>query len=322
VAVVNYTVTATDNCPGVTTALVSGPASGSSFPIGTTTVTHRATDAAGNQSTCSFTVTVNDGNLPVISVQPANRSACVNSNAAFSVTSTNAVSYQWQQFSGGTWNNITGATGATLTINNVTYAMNTNTFRVNVIGLCTTVTSANATLFANPLPTISLSASNTTALTPGQTTNITANVSPAGGSIVWFKNGVIIPGASSFTLSNLGVDDIGSYRAVYTDPNGCVSTSATIDVTGQSTSRLFIYPNPNFGQFQVRVYSAGAGSPLTLTVYDSKGSVVFRRQVAVSVPYSRMDVDLGLSVSGIYTVEVRDASGKLIDARNVVIRHN
>jgi subtilisin-like proprotein convertase family protein len=47
--------TASDNCPGVTAACV--PPSGSTFPIGVTTVTCTATDAAGNTATCSFTVT-------------------------------------------------------------------------------------------------------------------------------------------------------------------------------------------------------------------------------------------------------------------------
>jgi hypothetical protein len=57
--VVNYPPpTATDNCPGVTTACV--PPSGSCLPTGVTTVTCTATDAAGNTATCSFTVTVFD----------------------------------------------------------------------------------------------------------------------------------------------------------------------------------------------------------------------------------------------------------------------
>jgi subtilisin-like proprotein convertase family protein len=55
--VVNYPPpTASDNCPGVTAACV--PPSGSTLPIGVTTVTCTATDAAGNTATCSFTVTV------------------------------------------------------------------------------------------------------------------------------------------------------------------------------------------------------------------------------------------------------------------------
>ena len=48
----------TDNCT-VTTSQTAGPASGSVFPIGaTTTVGYTATDGAGNQASCSFTVTV------------------------------------------------------------------------------------------------------------------------------------------------------------------------------------------------------------------------------------------------------------------------
>ena len=57
-AIATYaTPTATDNC-GVTVTRTSGPASGSVFPIGTTTVVHTADDGHGNTATCTFTVTV------------------------------------------------------------------------------------------------------------------------------------------------------------------------------------------------------------------------------------------------------------------------
>lgn len=59
--VVNFTTTATDNCPGIT--VVCNPPSGSCFPIGTTTVTCTATDASGNTATCSFTVSAFNGRL-------------------------------------------------------------------------------------------------------------------------------------------------------------------------------------------------------------------------------------------------------------------
>jgi hypothetical protein len=58
-AIATYTTpTATDNCGVQSVVRTAGPASGSVFPIGTTTVTHTATDIYGNQSSCSFTVTV------------------------------------------------------------------------------------------------------------------------------------------------------------------------------------------------------------------------------------------------------------------------
>ena len=60
--------TSSDNCPGVT--LVTTNAPGSIFPLGTTTVTYTSTDASGNITTCSFNVTVNDTEAPVIDVCP------------------------------------------------------------------------------------------------------------------------------------------------------------------------------------------------------------------------------------------------------------
>jgi len=59
------TPSATDNCPGLGAVSVS-PASGSLFAIGTTTVTAQVTDAAGNSTSCSFTVTVNDTQAPAL----------------------------------------------------------------------------------------------------------------------------------------------------------------------------------------------------------------------------------------------------------------
>src|SRR5690606_5015959 len=63
-AVVNFEATVDDNCPGATVSYV--PASGSQFQIGQTLVTATATDAAGNTSTCTFTVTVVDNEPPAI----------------------------------------------------------------------------------------------------------------------------------------------------------------------------------------------------------------------------------------------------------------
>lgn len=63
-AVVSFTPTATDDGPAV--SVVTAPASGSTFPLGVTTVTATATDAAGNSATCSFAVRVNDTEPPIV----------------------------------------------------------------------------------------------------------------------------------------------------------------------------------------------------------------------------------------------------------------
>jgi hypothetical protein len=64
--VISYT-----NSSTVTTTQTAGLASGSNFPIGTTTQTFLVDDGLGNQSSCSFLITVADNENPVITA-PAN----------------------------------------------------------------------------------------------------------------------------------------------------------------------------------------------------------------------------------------------------------
>jgi hypothetical protein len=79
-AVVNFTVNATDNsCTAVN--IVNTPPSGSSFAVGTTTVTSVATDSSGNSNVCTFDVTVRDTQAPTINcpaniTQPADAGQC------------------------------------------------------------------------------------------------------------------------------------------------------------------------------------------------------------------------------------------------------
>jgi uncharacterized repeat protein (TIGR01451 family) len=66
-AVINYPpATATDNQPGV--VVTCAPPSGSTFPLGVSTVTCVATDVSGNRATCGFSVSLTGGpaNLEVI----------------------------------------------------------------------------------------------------------------------------------------------------------------------------------------------------------------------------------------------------------------
>lgn len=64
-ATVSYTASATDANPA-SPAVTCTPASGTTFPIATTTVDCSATDAAGNTANGSFTVTVEDTTPPTI----------------------------------------------------------------------------------------------------------------------------------------------------------------------------------------------------------------------------------------------------------------
>jgi regulation of enolase protein 1 (concanavalin A-like superfamily) len=79
-----FATTAFDDVDGPL-ATTNSPPSGSVFPLGSTTVTASATDAAGNTGSASFTVTVVDSTPPVITV-PADITVAATSAGGATVT--------------------------------------------------------------------------------------------------------------------------------------------------------------------------------------------------------------------------------------------
>lgn len=81
--IVNYSTPTFNDNVGVTSVVrTAGPASGSAFPLGPTTVTYRASDAAGNTTDATFIVTVVDQESPQISGTPANVSHATDPGSA------------------------------------------------------------------------------------------------------------------------------------------------------------------------------------------------------------------------------------------------
>jgi hypothetical protein len=117
------------------------------------------------------------GTAPSITAQPINRSICANQNTTFSVTASNANTYQWQVStnSGGSWANVTntgiytGATTATLTLTNVPVGPPYNGYWYHVLVsnssyICGGVLTSNtATLAVSPgAPTTPVTITGTT----------------------------------------------------------------------------------------------------------------------------------------------------------------
>ncbi|MCW5518353.1 HYR domain-containing protein [Aureitalea sp. L0-47] len=84
-AVVNYSLpTASDSCGGITITQTAGFSSGSLFPVGTTTNVFVITDDCGNAVGCSFDVTVEDNEAPVLTC-PADQTVNVGPGNQYTV---------------------------------------------------------------------------------------------------------------------------------------------------------------------------------------------------------------------------------------------
>jgi len=272
-------------------------------------------------------------NIPVtIGTSPANASVCTDKTVTFSVAATGTgLSYQWQvSTNGGTSYanvangvNYAGATTTTLSVIAPPVAWNGYRYRCVVSGTapCGPATSGAAIMTVNPLPTITLSAAPYTRLFPGLTTTISTAVSPvAGVTYTWFLNGTQVAGPGTASTYSVNVDGFGDYTVRVTDANGCTNTSGAISILDSVSSRLFIYPTPNNGQFQVRYYSLpGNALARYLYIYDSKGARIYVQQFQVGKPYGKMDVDITRFRSGTYWVELADANGKRIKIGRTIV---
>ncbi|MDB5201694.1 MAG: type sorting protein [Ferruginibacter sp.] len=303
-----------------------------------TTLSFVSTSAMNNNqyrvlvtSTCSATgttsaaATLNVYDPPVISSQPASFIGCVNANATFATTATGSnLAYQWQVSTNGgvSYSNIAGATTPSLTVTNITALMNGYLYRVLVSGNapCANIVSATAILTVKPTPVVVLTLSPYSSLTPYTNSGLFTTISPVGTyTYQWYRNGVLLPNITTPSLP-VTVDWLGEYKVVITDvTSNCTSTSNLVTVTDSASSQLFIYPNANRGQFQVRYYNQPGNSiPRSLNVFDAKGALIFTKAYNTTGQYGRMDVDIRNASAGVYFVELRDAAGKRIISGRVV----
>ncbi len=305
-------------------------------PLSNTSYTVVASTSSPSCTSAPVVIPVNVTQPYATLVHPTNKTVCVGGTTAFGVIVRSAsgspydgpFTYQWQETrnNGITWNNVanggvySGANTNTLTLTGVTRSagsdMNNYKYRC-IIGAppCAgTVTSNEALLTVLALPAVTITASDL-ALTPGQVSNISGTSSPAplnATSWSWTLNGSAIPGNTNTVSAN--IDQLGVYRATVTDVNGCTNTSNSLLVETEASDRLWIYPNPTSGQFQVRLYHPGVFTERRkLVIYNSNGQEVMSREMTLSNMthhYLRMDVDLSMQPAGTYVVKVIEQSSK------------
>jgi subtilisin-like proprotein convertase family protein len=290
---------------------------------------------------CASTPTVIPVNVsqPVTTVSaPSNAAVCHGGTTTFTAAAAagSPLTYQWQVSTdnGLTWANVSngalynGVTTGTLTITGATNAapnMNGYRYRLNASAApCAGVVSGGSgTLTVHALPAVTLTASDLQ-LTPGQTSTLTATSSPAAASYVWRLNGTVISGITGNTYT-ADIDKLGTYTvtAVSTSTPACTSTAAlagSVTIGSEASNKLWIYPNPNNGVFQVRLYyptnnSSSISERRAVYIYNAIGEIVATNEFALTnntPQYLRMDFDLSRLATGTYAVKVVDkVTGKI-----------
>jgi hypothetical protein len=185
-AVVTYTASASDLVDGAITPSCS-PASGSTFPLGATTINCSATDVAGNMASASFSVSVVDTTPPTVTV-PANMTieatgpsgATANFSASASDLVDGALSATCSPASGSTFPLATttvncSATDAAGNIGNASFTVKVQDTTGPTLTLPSNMT-VSATSAAGAMVTFSASATD---IVDG---SVTVSCSPASGS--------------------------------------------------------------------------------------------------------------------------------------------
>ncbi len=271
----------------------------------------------------SNSVVLNVGSAPTITTQPVNTTACEGSNATISVVAGGTPTpniFQWQVSTdgGATWTNLTsgGSFTPTLTLSNVTLAMNGYRYRVIVTNSCGfTITSNAIILTVNARPVVTAAPLPTRICLSD--TLIPLVATPSGGT--WTGIGV---SGSNFVPASTAV---GTYTLTYTytSPAGCTNTASVVAkvedcperVRLLSNDAVILYPNPNNGKFSIRINST-LYNYLGMKVYDMNGRLVNGKvvkngidQALVSPVYTGLvygrvvPIDLSYLPSGSYLVK-------------------
>ncbi|MFN0256641.1 MBG domain-containing protein [Pedobacter ureilyticus] len=235
---------------------------------------------------------------PIITVNPPNRSICVNGNTSFSATVTGATSYQWQVDTGSGFNDITnggvytGATTTTLNITGATGTMNGYLYRLKAInGTVTCFT--NSTAAALRISNMSVSTAKVDVSCFGGSNGVAAVSAPTGAvgtvTYAWAPSGGTGSIATGLTA--------GNYMITISDDVCQITRSFTIN---QPASALSVV----IGGSKTDVSCFG-GANGTATVAPTGGTPGYTYAWAPSGGTGA--TASGLS-AGTYTVTVTDAN--------------
>ena len=296
---------AMDNCQAGMPVLTEGLLSGVVFPQGVTVETFQTTDASGNQSSCSFTVTV-DNIMPAgLEVEKPVCNGGTDGSATVLVTGGDGnYIFQWDD---GQMQTTQTASGLTAGVYQVTVTDGTG---CSITG--------QALITEPPALVITVQAVLHVSSQGGNDGSITVAVS--GGAppytFEWYRTGAVVS-----TGQNLENAEAGSYLLKVIDANGCAAYSNVIKVetvvgakeTGQLEEQVLLFPNPASDYVTIQWQTDEWLFP-TFEMFDISGRRIEGLQIKnkINSGYVLFDLDLRNVPCGLYELKVVTERGTLL----------
>lgn len=265
-------------------------ASTSATPTTSTTYSVVGTSTAGCSATTTVAVTV--GGSPTVTASAGSGTVCAGGSTALNANG--ATTYTWS----------TGATGNVIA---VTPSV-TTTYTVTGSSGSGCNGTGTVNVFVNQLPTVTLTAAQTTVCTNGPTVALSG--SPAGGVYTGSNvtAGVFTPGSTAGTFTPV---------YAYSDPVTFCSNSASVTIIVSSCTgvdkmpatqnSIYVYPNPNTGVFTIQLFNNGQEAFVELA--DVTGRIILTEKTSSE----KVDVNISQFANGVYFVKV-----KALNATNVI----
>ncbi|MFN8863408.1 MAG: HYR domain-containing protein, partial [Flavobacteriales bacterium] len=293
-----------DNCPGVVLTNSfngTGDASGT-YPIGVTEVVWTATDAAGNSSTCTQTITVNDNQPPVVNcpgnINTANTQGQCGSFVTFEITATdNCGTTTITQTAGLPSGSLfpIGMTTNTYSVTDPSGNSTTCSFTVTVVDTEPPVAicqDASVTLGAFPTPTngsisgIINTYTAVTALTASSATVASTTGFSVGQKVLLIQmQGAVIETANTSSFGNISsISQAGNYEfARISGISGSTITfSNPIANTYNTSGRVQLVTVPEYnnvtvtGQVNAQAWNGTTGG---IIVFDALGTITMNAAI-------------------------------------------
>ena len=230
----------TDNCDGVISATRTdgtGLNSGDVFPEGITTLTWHAVDAAGNDTTCSFDVTIlSDGSGPEITCV-GNQAECAPYNSTYLKTGTDWDAIATDNCPGviSLTYNLSGASSGTgSSLNNVQFSIGTTTVEWTATDAQGNSSNCSFEVIISEEPGFAQNPVDVSACLNGSATFTASAAGVPAPTYQWRFEGTDIPGETGATLivNNIQAIDAGNYDVVASSSCGtAISTNAVLSVS-------------------------------------------------------------------------------------------